>query len=142
VKSLTTIKEINLPEIAVKQHVKFGILCALQVCKNKKFRSYAKDWLSGKRESSTLIASQIEKLNKTKNITNSAIWALWGAAWEAFMIEEEDGVEKKCAAQAARLASSRAAFAAAADAAVTVDFVSIAIAATQGEWFVEWFVII
>ena len=47
VKKLTTIKQIPLPEITVTQKVAFGILCALEVSKHKKFVNWANKWLSG-----------------------------------------------------------------------------------------------
>ena len=41
-------KEIPVPVITVEQKIKFAILCALKVCKDRRFRQWAKAWLSGK----------------------------------------------------------------------------------------------
>ena len=46
-KTLTTLKEIPLPEISLIQKVAFGILCAKKVCKNKEWNAWADKWLSG-----------------------------------------------------------------------------------------------
>ena len=48
VKSLTTIRQIPLPEITTTQKVAFGILAAMKVYKNPAFQKWAKLWLSGK----------------------------------------------------------------------------------------------
>ena len=45
---LTLVKELEVPDINETQRIAFGILCALKVCKEKKFISWANDWLSGK----------------------------------------------------------------------------------------------
>ena len=44
---MTLIKELKLPEITLNQKIAFGILCSLQVYKEKSFVSWAKNWLSG-----------------------------------------------------------------------------------------------
>ena len=46
-KTLTTIKEIPLPEVSVTQKIAFAILCAKEVCKDEKWNSWADKWLSG-----------------------------------------------------------------------------------------------
>ena len=47
-RTLTTIREIPLPEITVEQRVRFAILCAMEVCKLPEFAKWADNWLSGK----------------------------------------------------------------------------------------------
>ena len=42
------IKEIPVPVITTTQIVAYGILCAMEVSKDKKFLHWAKNWLSGK----------------------------------------------------------------------------------------------
>ena len=42
------IKEIPVPVITTTQIVAYGILCAMEVSKDKKFLHWANDWLSGK----------------------------------------------------------------------------------------------
>ena len=46
-KTLTTIKEVPLPEISLNQKIAFGILCAKEVCKDKGWNLWADKWLSG-----------------------------------------------------------------------------------------------
>ena len=46
-KTLTTIKEIPLPEISGVQKIAFGILCTKEVCKNEVWNKWADKWLSG-----------------------------------------------------------------------------------------------
>ena len=46
------VKELDMPKPTHEQRIKFGILCAMQVCKDKKWRQWAEDWLSGKDRSS------------------------------------------------------------------------------------------
>lgn len=41
-------EELEIPEVSNIQKIAFGILCALQVCKQKDFVFWANDWLSGK----------------------------------------------------------------------------------------------
>ena len=48
-KSLTTLKEVTLPELTTEQRVKIAILCAKEVYKEKKWNEWADGWLSGKR---------------------------------------------------------------------------------------------
>jgi len=45
---MTLVKEIELPVITLNQKIAFGILCSLEVFKEKKFINWAIDWLSGK----------------------------------------------------------------------------------------------
>jgi hypothetical protein len=47
VRNLTTIKKIPLPEVTNEQRIKYGILCALEVCSYEKFYVWAKKWLNG-----------------------------------------------------------------------------------------------
>ena len=41
------VKEIKIPEVSMEQRVEFAIRCALEVCHDKKFVSWANKWLSG-----------------------------------------------------------------------------------------------
>jgi hypothetical protein len=58
VKTLTTIEEMPLPVVTTKQHVKFAILCAKQVCRDEKWNVWADMWLSGE-DRSHATAAQI-----------------------------------------------------------------------------------
>ena len=46
-KTLTTLKEIPVPEVSLTQRIAFGILCAKEVCKDKVWNEWADKWLSG-----------------------------------------------------------------------------------------------
>jgi hypothetical protein len=46
-KSLTTIRQVPLPEITLNQKAAFGILCVLNVYREPNFVAWAEDWLSG-----------------------------------------------------------------------------------------------
>jgi hypothetical protein len=41
------VKELEMPAVTMEQRVKFGILCALEVCKNITFVQWAANWLDG-----------------------------------------------------------------------------------------------
>jgi len=46
-KTLTTIREIPLPEITLTQKIAFAILCVKEVCPDKSWNEWADKWLSG-----------------------------------------------------------------------------------------------
>jgi hypothetical protein len=46
--SLTTLRRIELPVVTLEQRVRFGILCAKEVCANPEWVQWADNWLSGK----------------------------------------------------------------------------------------------
>ena len=46
-KTLTTIRQIPLPEISPTQKIAFGIYCAKEVCFDEKWNLWADRWLSG-----------------------------------------------------------------------------------------------
>lgn len=51
--SLTTVREIDVPEITTEQRVRFAILCAKRVCDDPKWNRWADGWLSGEDRSAT-----------------------------------------------------------------------------------------
>ena len=55
---LKTIRILPTPEITTEQRVRFGILCALEVCTEPGFVSWARRWLSGEDRSAK---AEIEK---------------------------------------------------------------------------------
>jgi len=107
---LKTIKRLPLPEVTAEQRVRFGILCALEVCQNTKWRKWAADWLSGKDR--TVGAAQVAQA-----IVAEEAWAAGAAAWAAWAAAEDAWAETWVA---------QAACAAAAWAEVRVDLVAIA----------------
>lgn len=50
-RSLTTLREISLPEVTTTQRAAFGILAALEVCDKPYFVAWANKWLTGKDKS-------------------------------------------------------------------------------------------
>ena len=76
------VRRIELPTFSTVQRTAFGILCALEVCKEKSFMAWANKWLSRNDRSAAAAAAQ-------------AAWVAeaWAAAWGA-----------EAAAQAARAA--------------------------------------
>src|SRR3990172_3470109 len=70
VKSCTTIREIPLPLITSEQKVKFAILCAKQVYKDKKWNKWADKWLSGE-----------DRTNAAANAAANAAYATYAAAY-------------------------------------------------------------
>jgi hypothetical protein len=53
----TLVEEIVLPQITLNQRSAFGILCAMDVCSEKSFKSWAENWLSNKDRSADAAAS-------------------------------------------------------------------------------------
>jgi len=87
----------DLPEIPNRQKVKFGILCALEVYREKKFVQWAENWLSGKDRS--LSAAQeacwAAVWIKQANARSDRIWfsaqSASSAGWAAFKYAEVSG---------------------------------------------------
>ena len=48
---LTLVKELEIPEVTLNQKIAFAILCALEVYKEIRFVTWAKNWLSGQARS-------------------------------------------------------------------------------------------
>jgi len=48
---LKTIRQIELPMLTTEHYIRFGILCVLEVYREKPFVKWAEDWLSGKDKS-------------------------------------------------------------------------------------------
>ena len=122
-KSLTTIENVPLPEVTTEQRVKFGILCALQVCKEPKFITWAEGWLSG--DWSEAAAAAAEAAARAVWVAAEAAEAAQAAAAEAAAAEAEAAQAAAWAARAAR-AAARAAVWAAEAAAAPIDLQAIA----------------
>jgi len=72
-KSLTTIKEIEPPEVTLVNKIAFGILCALEVNEDPEYKQWAENWLSGKDRSGTTAEAA------WKAAAAQAAWAAWAA---------------------------------------------------------------
>ena len=77
VKTLTTLRVIDLPEISTIQLVEIAIRCALAVCQDPDFEAWANAWLSGKDRTAEAAAWAAE----------AAEAAEAAAAWEAAGID-------------------------------------------------------
>jgi hypothetical protein len=53
-KKMRLMKEVNVPKITLEQKVKFAVLCALEICGDNKFTSWAKDWYGDKKRKDIL----------------------------------------------------------------------------------------
>jgi hypothetical protein len=72
--SLTTVREIPLPQITIEQRVRFAIACEWPGYDDPKWRTWARKWLSGEDRSAASAAS-----------AGRAAWDAWDAwyAWDA-----------------------------------------------------------
>ena len=96
---LTTIKRVWIPEISLNAKTRFGIYCAVEVCKDKGFKKWADNWLSGKGRSETA--------------ARAAGAAAWAAVRAAEAAAEAAAGAAAGAAEAAAWAAAEAAWAAA-----------------------------
>lgn len=106
---LTLIRQIDLPQITIEQRIRFGILCAKEVCAEPIWNAWADRWLSGADMSVEAAA---------RAAWAEAAWAAWAAA------------RAERAAWAARAA--RAAARAARAAGTPLDLIAIAREALKG----------
>jgi hypothetical protein len=90
-KSLTVIREISPPQPTTEIRVTFAILCTLKVYKDKKFASWARDWLSGKDRSERAAEA-------------AARAAEWAAEWAAAAAARAAVWAAEAAVRAARAA--------------------------------------
>jgi hypothetical protein len=98
------VKELEMPAVTTEQRIKFGILCALEVCKDPQFVAWAANWLDG--------------TDRSKEATAAAADAAWAAADAADAAAAAAAADAAAAARAAARAADAAADAAgAADAA-------------------------
>ena len=74
------IEEIDLPTITVEQRVAYGILCALEICRDDKFVRWAEGWLSG--EDRSCGAAKAAEAAWAAAKAAKAAWAA-EAAWAA-----------------------------------------------------------
>ena len=109
------IKELELPQVTLEQRVKFGILCALEVCQDAAFVTWATGWVSGEDRSQKAAADAADDAD------DADAAAYYAAAWAA------DAARAARAADAARAAAAAAYWAADAWAArKKIDLISIA----------------
>jgi len=74
---LTTLKEIPIPKITNEQRIRFGILCAKEVCEDSEWNLWADRWLSdADRTKKTAWVAAVR-------VAWAASWASWAASWAA-----------------------------------------------------------
>ena len=113
-RSLTTIKEIPLPVITAEQKVKFAILCALAVYKDKGFKAWADSWISGEdRSYKSAAAAHANAAASNAAASNAAAYA--NASYAAYAYADA-AVNAAYAAVNAAYAAADAAYAADANA--------------------------
>ena len=76
------VRRIELPTFSTVQRTAFGILCALEVCKEKSFVAWANKWLSGN-DRSAAAARATEAAAAWAAEAAAARAAEAAAAWEA-----------------------------------------------------------
>jgi len=109
-KTLTTIKEIPVPEISNVQRIAFGILCVKEIYKNKEWNDWADKWLSGEdRSKESAYTARTDATSSTYYATSSTYYATSAAASAAAAYYAADA-----SVYAASFASSAAVYAAAA----------------------------
>ena len=149
-KTLTTVREIPVPEITTEMCARFAILCAKEVCREAAWNKWADGWLSGEDRSEAEASKAAcaawaasEAARASAAVSEAAVSeAAWAAAWAArasAAVSEAAVSEAACAAWAASEAASEAACAAwaawaarAARAASEVDLFAIAETACAG----------
>ena len=133
-KTLTTVREIPLPAITTEMRVRFGILCAKEVCACLSWNAWADRWLSGEdrtqaaraRAARTARAAWVAAAEAAEAAAAKAASAAYrsarAVAWAAYAAE----------AAASAWAAEAAASAWAADVGHRIDFFAIAEKACSG----------
>jgi hypothetical protein len=125
-KTLTTVRELPLPEVSKTQRIAFGILCAKEVCKHKAWNAWADKWLSGEdrtKESARAAASRAAYAasRAASRAADAAHSADYAAEYAAFAAAYAAANSASRAADVADAANS-----AAANSAAKINFVEIA----------------
>jgi hypothetical protein len=111
--TLTTIREIPLPEITTEMRVRFAILCAKDVCACSAWNAWADKWLSGKDRSAAAAAAAAAMAAYDAAARAAAAGAAYdAAAWAAAAAAAAAYRSARAAARASALAAETAAWAA------------------------------
>jgi hypothetical protein len=127
--TLTTIREIPLPEITTEMRVRFAILCAKEVCTCLSWNAWADKWLSGEDRSwaSADAAAWAARASAARaSAARAAAWASEAASEAAWTAAEAEAWASEASAAAAW------ASAAAMDVGHRIDFFAIAEKACSG----------
>jgi hypothetical protein len=128
-KALTTVREIPLPSITTEMRVRFGILCAKEVCACLSWNAWADKWLSG--EDRTQAAAAAAAAAARASASARAAWAAASAARAAWAEAEAASAEAEAASAEASAWAARAA-SAEMDVGHRIDFFEIAEKACSG----------
>ena len=99
-KTLTTIREIPLPEITTKMLVRLVILCAKEVCACRTWNAWADKWLSGEDRSAAAAAAAAKAMWKAAGAVGPAAYD--AAAWAAEAAEASASAAYRAKRAAAR----------------------------------------
>ena len=114
-KKATLIEEIPIPEITIKQKIRYGILCVLEVYNENSFVEWANNWLSGKDRSRAAARASADAAVAAAQGTAAAAAAAYAAAAAAAQGTEAAAAAAYAAAAAQGTeAAAAAAYAAAA----------------------------
>lgn len=116
--TLTTIREIPLPEITTEMRVRFAILCAKEVCTCLSWNAWADKWLSG--EDRSWASADAAAWAARASAARAAAWASEAASEAAWTAAEAEAWASEASAAAAW------ASAAAMDVGHRIDFFAIA----------------
>jgi len=97
--SLTTVREIPLPEVTTEQRVRFAILCAKAVSRDAEWNKWADKWLRGE-DRSKAGAARAARAADAAAAARAATWAAWAV--------EAAGAARRAARAAARAAEAGA----------------------------------
>jgi hypothetical protein len=123
-KTLTTIREIPLPEITTEMRVRFAILCAKDVCADLSWNAWANGWLSGEDRSAEAAYRSAEAAYAAQAAA-AAAEAAW-AAYAAYAAARAAAAAEAAWAAWAAHAAARAAAAAAREVGHGIDIFEIA----------------
>jgi len=82
-KKLTTIRRIDMPQITIEQRVRFAILCAKKVCKDRKWNKWANNWLNGKNKTADAVYAAFDAAGAAAHAATHAASGITGAATHA-----------------------------------------------------------
>ena len=82
-KTLTTVREIPLPEITEEMRARFAILCAKEVCADLSWNAWADKWLSGEDRSVEAAKAAVEAAWAAAEAAWASAWAAYRASWAA-----------------------------------------------------------
>jgi hypothetical protein len=113
--SLTTVREIPLPQITIEQRVRFAIACSWPGYDDAKWRTWARKWLSGEDRSAASAARASRDASAAS--AASAAWAAWDAcaasaawaAWDAWAAWAASAASAGPAGRAGRASSAASA---------------------------------